>query len=82
MPSPNGIRAIFFDLDGTLRFNRPSGRDYFMDYAATFGVPLSRDQRALVWRWEQFYWAESSDSRKDEAEHPDRDDFWLYYSRR
>jgi hypothetical protein len=31
MPSPNGIRAIFFDLDGTLRFNRPSGRDYFMD---------------------------------------------------
>jgi putative hydrolase of the HAD superfamily len=82
MHSPNGIRAIFFDLDGTLRFNRPSGRDYFMDYAATLGVPVSNGQRARVWRWEHCYWANSSDLLKDEAEYPDRDAFWLNYSRR
>jgi HAD superfamily hydrolase (TIGR01549 family) len=82
MLSPNGIRAIFFDLDGTLRFNRPSGRDYFMDYAATLGMQTSRDQRALVWRWEHYYWANSPDLLQDEAKYPDRDTFWLNYSRR
>jgi len=81
MLSPNGIRAIFFDLDGTLRFNRPSGRDYFMDYAATLGVQTSRDQRAFVWRWEHYYWANSNDLLIDEAKHPERDAFWLNYGR-
>jgi len=80
--SPNGIRAIFFDLDGTLRFNRPSGREYFMDYAEVLGVPTTREQRALVWRWEHFYWADSSDMQKDEALYPDRGSFWLNYSQR
>lgn len=82
MLAPNGIRAVFFDLDGTLRFNRPSGREYFMDYAATLGVPTSRDQRALVWRWEHYYFANSSDLKKDNAEYPDTRDFWLNYGRR
>lgn len=82
MLSPNGIRAIFFDLDGTLRFNRPAGREYFMNYAAELGVQTSRDQRALAWRWEHLYWADSPDLRKDELKFPDRDDFWLNYSRR
>ena len=81
MLSPNGIRAIFFDLDGTLRFNRPSGRDYFMDYAATLGVQTSRDQRAFVWRWEHYYWANSNDLLIDEAKYPERDAFWLNYGR-
>jgi putative hydrolase of the HAD superfamily len=82
MLSPNGIRAIFFDLDGTLRFNRPSGRDYFMDYAATLGVQTSRDQRDLVWRWEHYYWANSSDLLQDEAKYPEHDAFWRNYGRR
>lgn len=81
MPSPNGIRAIFFDLDGTLRFNRPSGRECFMDFAATLGVPTSRGQRDLVWRWEHYYWANSSDLLTDEAKYPERDAFWLNYGR-
>jgi HAD superfamily hydrolase (TIGR01549 family) len=82
MLTPNGIRAIFFDLDGTLRFNRPAGREYFMDYAASLGIPLSKDDRARVWRWEHLYWAESADLRKDQAKYPARDDFWRNYSRR
>ena len=81
MVSPNGIRAIFFDLDGTLRFNRPSGRNYFMDHAATLGVPTSRDQRDFVWRWENYYWANSTDLLNDQAKYPERDAFWLNYSR-
>ena len=82
MLSPNGIRAIFFDLDGTLRFNRPSGREYFMDYAATLGVRLTKDDRARVWRWEHLYFANSPDLLEDEARYPQAEDFWRNYSRR
>jgi putative hydrolase of the HAD superfamily len=82
MLAPNGIRAIFFDLDGTLRFNRPSGREYFMDYAVSLGVPLSKDDRERVWRWEHLYFANSADLQKDEATYPKLDDFWMNYSRR
>jgi len=82
MLSPNGIRAVFFDLDGTLRFSRPAGRVYFMDTAASLGVPTSRDQRVLVCRWENYYFANSPDLQKDNLDHPDSDDFWLNYSRR
>jgi putative hydrolase of the HAD superfamily len=82
MLSPNGIRAIFFDLDGTLRFSRPVGRDYFMDTAESLGVQTSRDQRILVHRWESYYFANSPDLQKDNVDYPDPDDFWLNYSRR
>ena len=40
MPS-NGIKAIFFDLDGTLRHSVPSGGDIFNDYVRTLDVPFS-----------------------------------------
>ena len=82
MLARDGIRAIFFDLDGTLRFNRPSGREYFMDYAASLGVPLSKDDRARAWRWEHLYFANSADLKKDEATYLQPDDFWRNYSRR
>ena len=36
----------------------------------------------MVWRWEHFYWANSSDLQKDEAKYPDREAFWLNYGRR
>lgn len=53
-----------------------------MDYAATLGVQTSPDQRAFVWRWEYFYFANSIDLKKDNAKYPDQADFWLNYSRR
>jgi len=44
-------------------------------------VQTSRDQRAFVWRWEHYYWANSNDLLIDEAKYPERDAFWLNYGR-
>jgi FMN phosphatase YigB (HAD superfamily) len=80
MFSPNGIKAIFFDLDGTLRSSRPAGREFFMDYAAELGVPITPALRAHIWRWEHRYWAQSSELHADEKQFPEPADFWRNYS--
>jgi putative hydrolase of the HAD superfamily len=82
MLSANGIRAIFFDLDGTLRFNIPSGREFFMDRASVLGVPVTQADRDRTWRWEHLYWAESAELHADMAAFPEREAFWRHYSRR
>ena len=65
MLSPNGIRAIFFDLDGTLRHNLPSGGDVFADYAFQLGLHISHEDRLRAMRWEHYYWAKSMDLKAD-----------------
>lgn len=82
MLTPNGIKAIFFDLDGTLRTSQPAGREVFMDHAAQLGVPVSPQLRAHIWRWEHQYWAQSAELAADEKEFPNPPDFWKNYSRR
>ena len=52
MPTPNGIKAIFFDLDGTLRHSVPSGGDIFNDYIRTLEIPFSEEDRLRAMRWE------------------------------
>ncbi len=38
MISPNGIRVILFDLDGTLRHNRPSSHQVLFTQAVQAGL--------------------------------------------
>jgi len=76
------IRAIFYDLDGTLRTGRPSGRQFFADSAAGLGLVLTPQIRRHAAQWEHYYWAESSEKRADEIDFPDEGDFWINYSRR
>jgi phosphoglycolate phosphatase-like HAD superfamily hydrolase len=59
--SPDGIQAIFFDLDGTLRHNLPSGGEVAADYAAQLGLHISHEDRLRAMRWEHYYWAKSID---------------------
>ena len=83
MPSPNGIRAIFFDLDGTLRHNIPSGGDVFADCAFQLGLPISREDRLRAMRWEHYYWANSIDLKADKEIYPEENrGFWQNYCRR
>ena len=76
------IKTILYDLDGTLRFNVPSGRNFFLDHAAAVGLPVSPGDRQRVGVWEHRYWAESADLRRDLAEHPTSETFWARYSER
>ncbi|MEJ5223269.1 MAG: HAD family hydrolase [Anaerolineales bacterium] len=76
------ITTILFDFDGTLRFNKPAGRDVFIDEAARLGVHITPEIRRLAARWEHYYWAESPELLADAARFPETDDFYLNYSRR
>jgi FMN phosphatase YigB (HAD superfamily) len=79
----NGIKAIFFDLDGTLRHSIPSGGDVFSDYVLTLGLPLDDEARRRGMRWEHLYWANSTDLRDDLLAHSgETENFWIEYSKR
>ena len=79
----NHIKAIFFDLDGTLRHSVPEGGQVFTAYVVSLGLPVSEEDRLRAVRWEHNYWASSVDLRDDLLAHsPDTDNFWIEYSRR
>ena len=83
MPTPNGIKAIFFDLDGTLRHSVPSGGDIFNDHIRALEVPFSEADRLRALRWEMQYWANSPDLLNDLKTHAGEDgQFWIEYTRR
>jgi len=79
----NGIKAVFFDLDGTLRHSVPSGGEVFTDYVITLGLPVDDEARLRALRWEHLYWASSTDLRDDLLAHAgETEKFWIEYSRR
>jgi len=84
MLSPNGIQAILFDLDGTLRHNRPSGMETFTDHAVSLGLPIQPEDRLRGRRWEHYYWANSPELKNDLAVHgvDDTAEFWTNYGTR
>ena len=79
----NHIKAIFFDLDGTLRHSVPAGGDVFNQYVASLGFSFSEEDRLRAMRWEHHYWASSTDLRDDLLAHSaDTENFWIEYTRR
>src|SRR5689334_7652543 len=83
MIQPDGIKAVFFDLDGTLRHSVPSGGEVFTDYVVTLGLPVNDESRLRALRWEHLYWANSIDLRDDLLAHSgETEKFWIEYSRR
>ena len=83
MNSNKHIKAIFFDLDGTIRHSIPSGGDVFTDYVRMLGMRITHEDRIRAMRWEHLYWANSADLRDDLLAHSgESENFWLEYSRR
>ncbi len=78
----NGIKAIFYDLDGTLRTSNPSPRDAFANQAACLGVAISAEDLLRAARWEHNYFAESDEVRADRLAFPENQAFWMNYGRR
>lgn len=75
------IKAVLFDLDGTLRHNIPSGGDVFSAHAREIGLPVSEEDRIRAERWEHYYFAHSPEVKKDFHEFKG-DAFWVNFSRR
>ncbi len=79
----NGIKAIFFDLDGTLRHSVPSGGEVSTEYIRSLGVDFSEADRVNAQRWELVYWASSQDLLDDMKTYAGDDaKFWVQYSQR
>ena len=79
--SPNGITAVLFDLDGTLRHSRPPFNQTLLDYAVQLGAPDAPEQRRNVLRWVHAYWAQSPEMLQDQATYGGlSDEFWRYYT--
>jgi putative hydrolase of the HAD superfamily len=81
--SGNGIQAILFDLDGTLRHNDPSSTESFFNYAVQLGAQDSPAKRNYATRWTHYYWAQSPEMLADlkyfQTLSPE---FWIFYSER
>ena len=83
MNSNHPIKAVFFDLDGTLRHSVPSGGEVFTDYVIKLGLQVAHEDKLRAMRWEHLYWANSPDLRDDLIAHSgESEKFWIEYSRR
>jgi len=83
MKSNNHIKAIFFDLDGTLRHSVPEARQVTNEYVLSLGLSITDADRLRAAQWEYRYWASSADLRDDLLAHSaDTEKFWVEYTRR
>lgn len=79
----NGIKAIFFDLDGTLRHSVPSGGDIINKFVRTLDLPFTDEDRLRAMRWEMQYWANSTDLLEDLKTYDGENErFWIGYTHR
>lgn len=79
--SKNGYKAIFFDLDGTLRHTVPLGADVYREELAKYGLPISDKKNREVAYWEHYYWARSPELLRDLAKFDvDNEAFWRNYA--
>ncbi|MFZ5855209.1 MAG: HAD family hydrolase [Chloroflexota bacterium] len=86
MLSPNGIKSILFDLDGTLRLHTPKGSDVFNTYGLSLGLPLHPEDITRAARWEHYYFANSPEIKADNEKYRNQkfenDSFWINFGRR
>ncbi len=75
----NTYSAILFDLDGTLRFTRPSGIEAYVGFLAEQGVALTPAQVRTGERWAHAYWADTARVSSDLTRYDDKV-FWLNYT--
>lgn len=64
-PRSGDFRAVLFDLDGTLRVNRPAGADVFYGLLESYGHRVTDELRRRATRWVHGYWADSDELYAD-----------------
>lgn len=83
MISRSEINTIYFDLDGTLRHNRPSFLEALADYNLQLGLPNEIANSKQGHRWLHNYWAQSPELIADRKKFgEDEGAFWVNHSRR
>jgi len=81
--SPHKIKAVLFDLDGTLRHHLPSGGEFFLEYVRSLGIKVSEEDRIRAVHWEHLYFANSPEIQADnETFKDDLKAFWVNFTKR
>lgn len=74
----NPIKAVLFDLDGTLRHHIPAAGDVFVDYARSMGLHISEEDHIRAEHWVHHYFAFSLELQADgNLFKDDLKGFWL-----
>jgi putative hydrolase of the HAD superfamily len=77
------IKAVLFDLDGTLRQHIPNGGDVFIEYVRGLGIKISEEDRIRSAHWTHHYFANSLEIRADRKIFGENGkDFWINYAKR
>lgn len=83
MKFTNGIKAILFDFDGTLRHNLPSGGEVFTNYVVSQGLQVTNEDRRRAAIWEHYYFASSPEIQADQKKFKGEEEgFWFYFAHR
>ena len=83
MISSHPIKAILFDLDGTLRHHIPAAGDVFAEYAKGIGLHISEEDRIRAEHWVHHYFAYSLEIQTDgKLFKDDLKRFWVNFTRR
>lgn len=74
------IKAIFFDLDGTLRIPTPGPTAAFIHFARSLNIdiPPAAERRVKIWAHQ--YWGQEEMVKEDMARF-DTNGFWVNYSK-
>ena len=76
------IKAVLFDLDGTLSHNLPAGGEMFTEYVRSLGYKVSEEDKVRAEHWTHFYFASSLQIRKDSETYKDEKAFWMNFAKR
>jgi len=83
LQATNGIRAVLFDLDGTLRHSNPGYNQTFVRFARRLDAPELPGMAVKVMRFLHYYWAQSPELLSDLETYPSMQDaFWSNHARR
>ncbi len=74
------FKAIFFDLDGTLRLPSPSPTDAFIQFARSQQIHIDERSARRVKIWAHQYWSQDV-LVSEEMARLGEDAFWINYSR-
>ncbi|GJM41020.1 MAG: hypothetical protein DHS20C20_13020 [Ardenticatenaceae bacterium] len=73
-------KAIFFDLDGTLRIPTPSPTEAFIQFARSQQIEIDAVAERRVKIWAHRYWSQDK-LLNEEMDRLGEDSFWINYSR-
>ena len=77
------IKAVLFDLDGTLFQYQPTSGEVFLAHLRECGFEVSEEERVRAEHWVHFYFAHSDEIQADDRDFGnDQKRFWINFTRR